>query len=491
MPNIKPELTEIATTSGGRDVTRGYIDGLELLSPQDAILIGRAGGDYRIYEEILRDDQVASTFQQRRLAVVSREWEVEPGGTNAADVKAADHLREIVKALPWDGATDKMLYGLFYGFSVAECLWARDGSYVTLDTIKVRKQRRFRFAPDHSLRLLTTSRPQGEVLPERKFWVFSTGADNDDEPYGLGLAYWLYWPVWFKRHGIKFWLIFLEKFGTPTAVGEYQANASEEDKRRLLAALQAIQTDAALIHPQGMLVKLLEATRGGTVDQRGFLQEMNEAIAKIVLSQTMTTDDGASLAQGQVHLVVRDEVVKADADLISASFNRGPARWLTEWNHPGAAVPRVWRKTGKAPDLKAQAEREKIIVDMGVARPTLEHIVETYGGEWEPAPPRPAAIPPAPPAFAERGETVDAPDVVDAFTGRLEEEASGELGPMLEKVRELVSKATSFAEIRDELVELYGELDPAKLAQIMQRAFVAAELAGRAEVADEGEGTTT
>jgi hypothetical protein len=52
-------------------------------------------------------------------------------------------------------------------------------------------------------------------MPERKFWTFSAGAATDDEPYGLGLGHFLYWPVFFKRNDIKFWLIFLEKFAAP------------------------------------------------------------------------------------------------------------------------------------------------------------------------------------------------------------------------------------------------------------------------------------
>jgi hypothetical protein len=55
----------------------------------------------------------------------------------------------------------------------------------------------------------------------------------------------------------------------------------------------------------------------------------------------MTTDDGSSLAQAKVHEGVMDEVVKSDSDLLSASFNEGPGRWLTEWNFPGAAPPKA------------------------------------------------------------------------------------------------------------------------------------------------------
>ncbi|MFI3218901.1 MAG: hypothetical protein QX189_07245 [Methylococcales bacterium] len=82
-----------------------------------------------------------------------------------------------------------MLSGLFWGYAVAECLWATDGQYIVASDIKVKKQKRFGFAPDGSLRLLTSSNPLGEVLPERKFWAYSTGGDDDDDYYGLGLAH--------------------------------------------------------------------------------------------------------------------------------------------------------------------------------------------------------------------------------------------------------------------------------------------------------------
>jgi hypothetical protein len=71
----------------------------------------------------------------------------------------------------------------------------------------------------------------------------------------------------------------------------------------------------------------------------------------------MTTDDGSSRSQAEVHKGVADWVVKSDADLLCESFNRGPVAWLTEWNFPGAQPPRVWRHTEPAENLQARAER--------------------------------------------------------------------------------------------------------------------------------------
>ncbi|MBF0273029.1 MAG: DUF935 family protein [Magnetococcales bacterium] len=377
---VNPHFREVAVSGDGRDLTRNFGGMMNTLLPQDAVLRDR-GGDYAIYEEVLRDDQVASTFQQRRMAVTSAEWGVRAGGPDRASRMAADFLLEALHHIGWDGVTDKMLHGVFYGYAVAECLWGRDGSLVTLEAIKVRKQRRFTFDLSGRPLLVTSENPNGEPVPARKFWHFHAGADNDDEPYGLGLAHWLYWPVFFKRNGLKLWLIFMDKFGMPTAMGSYPPNATEEEKRRLLSALRAIQTDSGIIVPEGMKVELIESSRGGQVSYESFLDRMNAAIAKVTLSQTMTTDAGGGQYKADVHKHVRNEVVKADADLICDSFNRSVVSWLMQWNFPDARLPKVWRRVSEDKDLRPLAERDRILFGMGL-RPTEEYIRTTYGEGW-------------------------------------------------------------------------------------------------------------
>ena len=380
----QPLFREVSSTGDGRDITREFCSSLDLLLPQDSVLQSR-GGNYTLYEEVLRDDQVASTFQQRRLAVTSAEWGVRPGGTDRESHKAADQLRRFLENIGWDGVTEKMLYGVFFGYAVAECLWDRDGTEIILQDIQVRKQRRFAFDKERGLRLLLRERLQGDKMPERKFWHFCTGSDHDDEPYGLGLAHWLYWPVYFKRNGIKLWLIFMDKFGMPTAKGTYPVNATEEEKRRLLAALRAVQTDSGIIVPEGMQIELIEAARGGQVHYEGFVDRMNAAIAKVVLSQTLTTDASGGQYKANVQKAVRNEVVRADADLICDTFNRSVARWLAEWNYPKAKAPKVWRQVSEEMDLRPRAERDKILFSMGFC-PTLDYVQETYGSGWERSP---------------------------------------------------------------------------------------------------------
>ncbi|EIC28963.1 DUF935 domain-containing protein [Methylomicrobium album] len=497
----KPIFEEVATTADGRDITRGFVDGLQLLPPTDSIQQLR-GVDLRVYDEVRRDDQVATVLQQRKLALSSKEWTIEAGGTKRADKAAADFVREQLNHIPFDRLTEKMLSGLFWGYAVAECLWARDGQFIALANVKVKKQRRFGFAPDGSLRLLTAKAPQGEDLPARKFWAYATGADDDDDPYGLGLAHWLYWPTFFKRNGIKFWLIFLEKFGMPTAVGKYPTSASPEEKNKLLQALRAIQMDSGIRIPDTMQVELLEAARSGSADYTALYDRMNAAISKVVLGHSGSSDSTPGRLGGEdMASEVREDLIKADADLICSSLNLSVVRWLTDWNFPNAAPPRVWREVAAPEDMKARAERDKVIFDMGY-KPTLKYVTDTYDGEFEA---KPAANPNTPerePALAtlatldtslparpdnagRKAEFADPPEALappELMVDRLAKDTAKPGRVWMAKIVAMGDTADSLEQLRDQLLNAYGDLPSEDMANVMALAFAAADLAGRFDV---------
>ena len=472
---------EIATTGDGRDITRGYSG--PILPPSDPVLALRGGGDVGIYEQLLTDSQVGSCWQQRRLAVTGREWEVLPGGDSAQDKAAAEWLREQLDRVGWDAVTDKMLAGVFYGYAVAEIVYQREGQRIGIEAIKVRNRRRFRFTPQGELRLLTQSAMlEGEPAPTPYFWHFATGADHDDEPYGLGIAHWLYWPVLFKRNGIKFWLVFLEKFGMPTAVGKFDGGTKDEDINKLLAALEAIQTDSGIALPKSMEIDLLEAARSGTADYQALHNTMDATVAKVVLGQTASTQGtpgklGSEDLQGEVRL----DLIKADADLICESFNRGPACWLTEWNFPGARPPQVWRKVEVPEDLESRATRDKTISEIGF-KPSKAYIRDTYGGDWEPVQPAAPAAGGGGGFFAEGDLDPIGEDATDGQRARLEREADAEASKWVEQMRTLIDRAETPEQLRELLAAEFDNLDAEAFALLLGDARAAAHLAGRFDI---------
>lgn len=488
---------EAAASVDGRDITLGFFG--QLRPMQDSVLAARGGG-LEIYEEVLRDWQCHSTFQQRRTAVVSKEWDVVPGGEDKLSVMAAESLKAQLDAIGFDNATNKMLFGLWYGYAASELMWSTDGAEIVIEKIKVRKARRFRFDNDGGLRLLTRSSSfEGELMPARKFWTFSTGADNDDDPYGLGLAHYCYWPVWLKKNGYRFWSMLLDKFGAPTGVGKFPVSASKEDQNKLLGAIAAIQSSSGIIIPDGMAIELLEATRTGSAGNDGFVDRMDAAIAKVILSQTMTTDNGSSKSQSETHMDVREEVVKGDADLVCSSFNAGPAKWLTDWNYPGAVPPKVWRKIEPPEDLGALAERDTKIHALGF-EPSEEYIQKTYGEGWTKKAVPPPVLPGLPggppldpardPAPAEKKAAKQAafaePDEDEpARLARELDEAALEAGTaMIDAIKAELDASSTLVEFSERLMRRYPTLSIDDLSAAMRDGLTLAELTGRADIID-------
>ncbi|WP_103035220.1 DUF935 domain-containing protein [Castellaniella caeni] len=480
----------IATIADGQDVTRGYVG--PLLQTTDSVLRTRGASNLAIYEQVYSDAQVKACFGQRQLAVIQCPWSVEPASDEPVDVAAADWLTAELGRIAWDRITEKMLFGVFYGYSVAEVVYEPDERTVRISDVRVRNRRRFRFDADMGLRLLTPQNMlDGIEAATPYFWSFATGADNDDEPYGQGLAHWLYWPTLFKRQDVKFWLRFLDKFGSPTALGRYDAQTTPEPERaKLLAAVDAVQNSTGIVLPKGMEIELMEAARSGAADYKALHDTMDATIARVTVGQTASSQGTpGKLGGDDLQADVRRDLIKADADLVCESFNLGPVAWLTAWNFPAAQPPRVYRQVEEPEDLVARAERDERLARIGY-RPTLAYVHKTYGGEYEayqPTAPAPSgdksavdAVAFAAPAAVQNADLLAAQAPLDAALDALPGAALIQaLDPMLAPVIAAIRDGASADDAYERLAAAAPDMDDEALAEALARAIFVADLWGQ------------
>jgi len=73
-------------------------------------------------------------------------------------------------------------------------------------------------------------------------------------------------------------------------------------------------------------------------------------------------------------------------------------------------------------------------------------------------------------------------DRADLLTGRLSAAGEDAIEGWTQEVEQLLGEVNSLDEFRDRLLERYRKLPTEELAMLMQRALVAAELAGMADV---------
>jgi len=482
--HIKPEFNEV-TVAGGSNMGSLFSDKTMEATPTNI----------KKWRGFLIDHQVASTWNQRKLSVMAVDYEVIPGGDDAVDIAAADDLRDQLANINFNAAFRKMHFGKYFGFSVAELMWSKTGLRVTLDQIKVRRPENFKFDPKTGdLKFLGGGNPQGEFLPDNKMWIYTVDGDSDDAPHGPPIGWQLYWPIFLKQNGAQFWAVAVEKYGMPTATGQYPQGADKKAQENLMDALLAIHSQSAVAFPEGFEVKLLEAVRTSGGDYQKFLEYWDRAISKVIVGQTMTTDDGSSKSQATVHKSILDIIVQADADDICDSFNDTAAKWLTAWNFPNAKTPNVQRRIKKAEDLGAKATRDKALSEAAGAKLTNQYVKDHYGIELEEKTNDPRNEPTndnsafSDPVKNQNGNFIQQfsdPDDITSLADQLDDVTSIEVEAMIDEAKQILNTSNSVEEFSERLLKLSGEQDNQQLANIIAGGTAVAAMMGQADVDDD------
>ncbi len=345
---------------------------------------------YRDIEE--KDGQVSSALETRKDGVLRRERRVVAASSAAADEARAQFAREVLAAIPnFENILYELLDAVGYGVAIAEILWEQEGSRVFIRDIRPRPPELFAFAEPGKpqtgpVRWAYGSRfplPDSRLLPEHKFLVYSFRPRHGNRR-GRPLLRRVFWPSWFKRQDLKFWLKFIEK-GTGSVVVRYPTGATDADKQRALEAAEAINAETAVAIPENFQIvnELLQAARAGSTDVFLALADQlcNNEIARVILGQTLTqrgAEGGGSRALGEIHQEVRFEKIAADARDLMSVVNDQLLRWLFLFNF-GPDVPRPrWTIALDPPeDLRARIEIDERLARLGVPIP-LTHAQRTY-----------------------------------------------------------------------------------------------------------------
>jgi len=506
MPDItskKPLLDEVASIEKDVDLFAGYTTRLE--NPDQVLRLESAGRGVRLYEELQRDSEVFCQLQTRILALQACEWQVEPASDKRSDQKIADFVEQVFKGANLDRLTGDLMEAVITGYKPSEVMWDASEGDIWIKEFRGRRASRFVFDIYANLRLLTPANIfDGELVPDRKFVVWSFGG-GEFNPYGRGLGYQLYWPVWFKKNGIRFWVVFAEKFGSPTAIGKYPAGTGAAEKATLLEALEAIQQQTGIRIPDTMAIEYLEAKRAGDATYEQLCDYMDRAIAKVVVGQTLTSSAGdrgsGSYALGNVHNEVRHDILKADGDSLCETINNTVVRWLVDYNFSISdrhGYPKLWRRTEPEEDLNARANRDKVLlVDMGLAARVPESYIEDIydiplakAGEktvmGEASGVRSADVSGAnsslaegyPSRFTPHASPILGQPNVDRIGDRATEAAADQLERLLQPVIEYIQSADSLEEIGERLYEFYPRLDSNRFQELLARAMLTAGLTG-------------
>jgi len=450
--------------------------------PDPDIVLRKQGKDIKVYKELLCDSHVFACVQSRKAGVLSLEWDINRGIDKDQNAKI---IVQLLKNLDIAKIINDILDASLFGFQPIEVIWGKVNNLILPIELKSKPPEWFCFDEENQLKFRTKEHYFGEELPPKKFLCPQSNASYDN-PYGERVLSRVFWPVTFKKGGLKFWVIFTEKYGIPHLIGKHPRGASKEDTDTLADLLENMVQDAIAVIPDDSSVEIQEANKSSSAEIfEKLIDKMNAEISKAILGQTLTTEIGSSgsYAASNTHMQVRQDIIDADKKLVERTINQ-LIQWVYEINFSSEEVPVFELYQEEDVDLTL-AQRDKILSEAGV-KFTKEYFIKAYGLEDEDFDIREDIIP-ATPQFSEFKEefpTVPGQEQIDKLFQFLSEtELSKQAQAMLAPLISLLENCEDY----EEAFELLSDknLHNKKLEQSIQKAMFLCELQGRKDGLDD------
>ena len=452
--------------------------------PDPDIVLKKQGKDIRIYKELLCDPHVFACTQSRKAGVLSLDWEINRGLDKDQN---AEDIENLLKKLDIQKLMSDILDATQFGFQPLEIMWKRDKSgHIMPERVTAKPPEWFCFDDDNNLKFRTKENYYGEVVPAKKF-LLAQNNPSYNNPYGERTLSRVFWNVTFKKGGLKFWVVFTEKYGMPHLIGKHPRGSTKEETNSLADMLEDMVQDAIAVIPDDSSIEIQEASKSSSAEiYEKLIDKMNTEISKAILGQTLTTEIGAtgSYAASNTHMQVRQDIIDSDKKLVEGVINQ-LIQWIYEINFANAEVPVFELYEPEDVDLTL-AQRDKILSDTGV-KFTKEYFIKNYGLEDEDFDIREDIIP-ASPNFKEFKEDEEKlvpgqAQIENLFKfiteGDLNKQAQNMLSPLIKLFESCENYEEAFELLTDK------NLHSKQFEQTIQKALFLCELQGRSDGLDE------
>ncbi|OOF44020.1 hypothetical protein BKK51_10155 [Rodentibacter trehalosifermentans] len=472
---MTPKKQDLIKVIASRAHAIDYWSFMHYLPNPDPVL-KKMGKDISAYREILSDSHVGGCVRRRKAAIKGLEWRLTPTGNEKTD----EILTALFDRLPISQIINQILDATLFGYQALEVMWeSKDGLFLPV-AVEGKPQEWFVFDEENRLMLRTKEHYNGDLVPEKKFLLATQQADYMN-PYGRADLAMCFWAATFKKGGFKFWLEFMEKYGSPWLVGKHPRQAQTHEIDELLDSMEAMLGTAVAAIPDDSSISMLESASKGASSQvfDDFLRYCKSEIAIALLGQNQTTEAEANRASATAGLEVTRDIRDDDASLVEGVFNQ-LLTWICELNFNVETLPTFELFEQESID-KLQAERDKILTEMGVGF-TEQYIQRTYG--FEDGDIVMQVEKSAVKNTAEFAEPIPK-SVIETIGEQLEVEGETHVENWLQGVRDQLGQAESLEDFRTQLDSLIPELSFAEYGKLLAWGSTAAQFAGRQSVEDE------
>lgn len=527
VPLDQMKLTqEIAT----RNFAYGYFPGFFNFLPDPDPILRNMGKDQTVYKDLLSDDQVGSLFARRKNLTKSLDWDIEQGDTTDKEleicelaIKLLTDQRNKIKDI-----ISQSLNPIFFGYSVFEIVWTMfDGKLLPI-SVQEKPREWFSFNSNNELVYKSKENYEGIVVvgpstpPELRYkFILLQNDPTYENPYGDKALSRCFWPVTFKRGGIRFFGKFINKYGMPFLFGKLPRNASTEQHLDLLSKLENMVEDAVGTGPDDSSLQIIEANKASSADiYERYINMCNNAISKAILTNALSTDIqkvGARAAAETGAETIEGNLSKEDRDFPAELFNQ-LFKWVIDLNIGSGLYPSF--KAFEEEDVNRDlADRDAILTEKLGVKFKKTYITNNYNipedefelGESSVIRDQLSVAPPITDHQSPVTEFSSKKSLVNKFLNwvsgkriELSTERSQidniadqlsnalpdkmlqfQMEEVLKPVFELAAKSNNYNEFKNGLAALYPKMNSTQLEDMAAKVFLIADLEGKLSVQKE------
>ncbi|WP_337871610.1 DUF935 family protein [Ignavibacterium sp.] len=472
--NTKDLTLEIATRQNFDKIVYYW----NMLPDPDPIL-RKIGKDINVYRELLTDPHLFSTIQQRKAGVLSLNWELQQLNSDQSHYEI---IKNLFNSIDLENLIDQMLNTPLFGFTVLEILWQKQGSLLLPAKIEEKPQEWFFFDQFNQLNLrknLNSPKLQGEPVNPFKFIVIQYKPTYQN-PYGERVLSRCFWPVTFKRGGLKFWITFTEKYGNPFLIGKLPRGSSQEDIDELLTSLENMVHDAVAVIPDDSSVDIKEPQRSSSVEVfRELMNFQNSEISKAILTQTLTTEvqDTGTYAASKTMSDQLAKVQLTDQRLTEKTINK-LISLIYQVNFNSADKPKFIMYADEDVD-KILAERDQILINTGI-KFTKDYYIRAYNllpKDFELSGANPNKFSPS---YSEQSAESKSPnELINQLPDKL---LQMQIESTLKPVLKLINEGEDFEKVMEELAKTYPYMNTNQLEDLMSKLIFISDIIGRQNI---------
>ena len=327
--------------------------GNTIVRPNDDLLIQKGGNRALVvYQRLLYDEQVQSSYVKMMQEVTARPWYIQQYSDKPGDLAVRDFVAEVLEEMPIDDIYKGMGECLITGFSVGEIMWKKTKRGVIPFDVRMRDQRRFVFQEDEdaqtgfTMRCLTFNRMfEGVELPQRKFIVSRYWVSHNGDPYGAAMGRILYPLIKFRRRAIESYVLYGDRYATPTAVAKAPLSASTRELDTLYGHLSNLSQETAMILPEGYELEFVVPS-GSPDTFLNLINYIDKEISLIICGeneagQAEMGSRASSMVANQVRVMRAAEL----SEMLSHTLSQTLIRWIVDLNFgTDVAAPTITRE---------------------------------------------------------------------------------------------------------------------------------------------------